>query len=279
MTFDLITPVTVGDLTFDVRMLGPEDGDPVILLHGFPENSLSWSSVAARLADTGLRVIAPDQRGYSPGARPTDVDAYATTVLAGDIIDLADALGIDTFHLVGHDWGAAVSWVVAAAHPRRLRTLTAVSVPHLAAYGAALSRDADQQARGAYIGLLRQAGKAEDLLLEDGAKRLRAMYGGIVTAAQADSYIGPLSEPDALTAALNWYRAMRSDLGALSAVSVPTTYVWSDQDVAIARAGAEQCGRFVEADYRFVELAGISHWIPEEAPDSLAEAILVRIGT
>ncbi|AXT86094.1 alpha/beta hydrolase [Aeromicrobium sp. A1-2] len=279
MTYQETTPVTVGDLSFDVRMLGPQGGDPVVLLHGFPENSLSWTAVAARLVDAGLRVIAPDQRGYSPGARPTEVGAYATSTLAGDVIGLADALGLGTFHLVGHDWGAAVAWVVAAEHPERLRSLTAVSVPHLAAYGAALVDDPDQQQRAAYIGLLRQAGKAEDLLLEDGARRLRAMYGSTVSPAQVDSYVGPLSEPGALTAALSWYRAMQSDLGDLPSVIVPTTFVWSDQDLAIARIGAEQCGQYVDADYRFVELAGISHWIPEEAPDSLAEAILVRVSS
>ena len=277
MTYDETTPVTVGDLTFDVRMVGAEDGEAVVLLHGFPENSLSWSGVAALLAGTGLRVIAPDQRGYSPGARPGGVEAYTTDLLADDVIGLADALGIGTFHLVGHDWGAAVSWVTAVRHRERLRTLTAVSVPHLAAYGAALRGDADQQQRASYIGLLRQAGKAEELLLEDEARRLRKMYEGHVRPAQVDSYVAMLSEPGALTAALNWYRAMRSELGSLAPVTVPTTYVWSDQDQAIGRAGAERCEEFVDADFRFVELTGTSHWIPEQDPEVLAEAILARV--
>ena len=278
MTYDETTPVTVGDLTFDVRMAGPADGEPVILLHGFPENSLSWSGVVPLLAGAGLRVVAPDQRGYSPGARPSEVESYTTDLLADDIAGLADALGIDTFHLVGHDWGAAVAWVTAVRHRDRLRTLTAVSVPHLAAYGAALQGDADQQQRASYIGLLRQPGKAEHVLLKDDAQRLRAMYEGHVRPAQVDSYVALLSQPDALTAALNWYRAMRADLGSLPAVTVPTTYVWSDQDQAIGRAGAERCGEFVDADFRFVELTGTSHWIPEQDPEALAEAILARVG-
>ncbi len=278
MTYDETTPVTVGDLTFDVRMAGAADGEPVILLHGFPENSLSWSGVVPLLVGAGLRVIAPDQRGYSPAARPTGVEAYTTDRLADDVIDLADALGVDTFHLVGHDWGAAISWVIATRHRERLRSLTAVSVPHLAAFGAALRDDADQQQRGSYIGLLRQAGKAERVLLEDDARRLRAMYEGHVRPAQIDSYVAQLSAPGALTAALNWYRAMRSDLGSLPPVTVPTTFVWSDQDPAIGRVAAERCGEFVDADFRFVELTGISHWIPEQDSEVLAEAILARIG-
>ncbi|MEV7398509.1 alpha/beta hydrolase [Aeromicrobium sp. NPDC092404] len=278
MTYDEQTPVTIGDLVLDVRLLGPEDGEPVVLLHGFPENSSSWSGVAPLLAAAGLRVIAPDQRGYSPGARPVGVEAYTTDRLADDVVDLSDALGIGTFHLVGHDWGAAVSWVTAARHPDRLRTLTAVSVPHLAAYGAALKGDADQQQRASYIGLLRQPGKAEDLLLEDDARRLRAMYEGHVRPAQVDSYVAQLSAPGAMTAALSWYRAMRSDLGSLPPVTVPTTFVWSDQDAAIGRAAAARCGEFVDADFRFVELTGISHWIPEQNPEVLAGAILARVG-
>ena len=151
MTFERLEPVAVGDLTFDVRTLGPGDGEPVVLLHGFPETSLSWTAVAPVLADAGFRVIAPDQRGYSPDARPSAVADYAMEHLVDDVLGLADALDLDTFHLVGHDWGAAVAWAVAAYHGDRLRTLTAVSVPHLAAFNAALRDDADQQERASYI--------------------------------------------------------------------------------------------------------------------------------
>jgi pimeloyl-ACP methyl ester carboxylesterase len=277
MSFDDTKPVTVGELTFDVRSAGADDGTPVILLHGFPENSRSWTSVAPVLADAGLRIFAPDQRGYSPGARPAGADNYATDVLAGDVIGLADGLGLERFHLVGHDWGAAVAWVTAARYADRLHTLTAVSVPHLTAYGRALRSDPDQQQRASYIGLLRQPGKAEDLLLEDDARRLRAMYQGGVPDAQLESYVAQLSEPGALTAALNWYRAMTADLSALPSVTVPTTYVWSDQDLAIGRVPAEECVDHVDADYRFIELAGVSHWIPEQAPDALAAAIIERV--
>ena len=277
MTFDETTPVNVGEMTFDVRLAGPEGGKPVMLLHGFPETSLSWSTVVPQLVDAGLRVMAPDQRGYSPGARPSDVADYTTDALAGDVVAIADSLGLDAFHLVGHDWGAAVAWVAAAKHGDRLQSLTAVSVPHLAAYGGALRRDPDQQQRASYIALLRQEGKAEHVLLEDDARRLRVMYGDAVPASQAASYLAHLSEPGALTAALNWYRAMQADLASLPVVTVPTTYVWSDQDLAIGRVPAELCGDFVDADFRFVELVGVSHWIPEQAPDALAEAIIARV--
>lgn len=270
--------IAVGDLNFDVWIDGPAEGDPVVLLHGFPQSAAGWSLVTPHLIEAGLRVIAPNQRGYSAGARPVDVSAYGTDELVGDVTGLLDALSLDSAHIVGHDWGAAVAWTLTAHYPERVRTLTAASVPHLAAYGKALREDADQQRRASYIGLLRQPGKAEDLLLEHDAGRLRAMYGGTVPDDQVEAHLAILSEPGALTAALNWYRAMTANLGELPPVKVPTTYVWSDRDTAIGRAGAIDCAHFVDAAYEFVQLTGISHWIPEEAPDRLSRAIIDRIG-
>jgi len=276
MTYESAIPVQVGALTFDVHTIGPDDGDPVVLLHGFPETSLSWNQVAPRLADAGLKVVAFDQRGYSPGARPLDIASYATGLLARDVVDVADALGIGRFHLVGHDWGGAVAWVVAGRRPDRVRTLTAVSVPHLGAYNAALRDDPDQRQKASYISLLRQEGRAEDLLLADGARRLTAMYGDAVPIALVVRYVAHLADPGALTAALSWYRAMGPDLADTPRTQVPTTFVWGALDQAIGRVPAEACGDYVDADYRFVELDGVGHWVPEQAPDSLAEAVLVR---
>lgn len=266
-------------LTFDVWTAGPEDAEPVILLHGFPQSASGWDLIAPILVDAGLRVVVPNQRGYSAGARPTGVADYAIDVLVGDVVGLLDALGIDAAHVVGHDWGAAVAWPLAVHHSDRLLSLTAVSVPHLAAYGRALREDPDQQQRASYIGLLRQPGKSEELLLENDAARLRAMYGDIVPAEQVEAHLKILTEPGALTAALNWYRAMTADLGELGVVRVPTTYVWSNGDIAIGRAGARLCGDYVEAPFEFVELDGVSHWIPEESPDALAAAILSRVAS
>jgi len=268
--------VQVEDLVFDVETFGPEDGVPVVLLHGWPQDARSWRPVASRLADDGLRVVVPDQRGYSPGARPEGVDAYATTVLAQDVVAIMAELGHDRFHLVGHDWGAAVAWVVATAHADHVLSLTAVSVPHLAAYNEALSVDPDQQQRAAYIGLLRQEGKAERLLLEDDGARLRAMYGGDVDPADEQAYVERLREAGAMTASLNWYRAMGPELGSTPDVTVPTTFVWGADDLALGRYGAERCGDHVTADYRFVEVPG-GHWLPDTHPDLLAREILARV--
>ncbi|TYP89936.1 alpha/beta fold hydrolase [Blastococcus xanthinilyticus] len=273
----------VGDLTFDVRVDGPEDGRPVLLLHGFPQTSASWAAVTPLLTQAGLRTYAPDQLGYSPGARPAEVEAYAMQNLAQVTADLMTALEIPVADVVGHDWGANVAWTLAAWHSDRVRTLTAVSVPHPAAYTAAFRIDPEQKERSAYIRLFWQPGKAEEVLLADDARRLRRMLlgadGGTGVSPEAvDQYVAVLSAPGALTAALNWYRAMSSDTR-VDKVDVPTTYVWSDADVAIGRTAAEACAEFVTGDYRFVELPGITHWIPEQAPEQLAAAILDRVAT
>ena len=104
-----LTQVAVGDFTFDVRMAGPDDGEVVILLHGFPQTSYEWRHQLGALAEAGYRAVAPDQRGYSHGARPPDVEDYTVSLLVGDVLGLADAIGAERFHVVGHDWGAAVA--------------------------------------------------------------------------------------------------------------------------------------------------------------------------
>src|SRR5919112_3276256 len=169
--------VDVGDLTFDVRADGPEDGRPVLLLHGFPQTSASWAAVTPILTQAGLRTYAPDQLGYSPGARPDEVAAYSAQNLAQVTADLMTAMEVPRADVVGHDWGANVAWTLAAWHPDRVRSLTAVSVPHPTAYTVAFRVDPEQKERSAYIRLFWQAGKAEEVLLEDDMRRLRRMLG------------------------------------------------------------------------------------------------------
>ncbi|MER5704016.1 alpha/beta hydrolase [Micromonospora sp. NPDC002296] len=267
-------------LTFEVRTGGPADGEPVLLLHGFPQHGGEWDEVTPALHAAGLRTYAPDQRGYSPLARPGAVEAYRLPELVADAAALLDALGVDAAHVVGHDWGSIVAWGLAASHPDRVRTLTAVSVPHPAAMAHALATDTEQKARSSYIALFRKPGKAEKVLLALRAAALRKLLGGVGDAARVARYAEPMREPGALTAALNWYRAMsRADLAAVGPVPVPTAFVWSSRDIAIGRTAAEACAAHVTGDYRLVELPGVSHWIPDEAPGPLAETILARTGT
>ena len=262
-----------------VRLWGAEDGVPVLLLHGFPQTSRSWHDVADRLlaARPDLLLVAPDQRGYAPGARPEDQAAYGIEELTGDALAVADAVGAETFHLVGHDWGASLGWHLAAHVPARLRSLTALSIPHLAAYGWAVRNDPDQMRLAEYLAVFRTPGHGETALMKDDAQRLREIYAGQVAAADVEAYVA-LMRDGALTPALNWYRAMGRELKDTPAVTtVPTTYVWGSEDQAVSRAAAERCQAHVEGDYRFVELPGATHWTPDECPGEVAEAVLTRI--
>lgn len=254
---------------------GPERGT-VLALHGFPESPWEWESVADLVTRQGYRVVAPAQRGYSSGARPGEVDAYAIEELSADALAVLDHLGLESVHVLGHDWGASVAWWLAAHHPGRVTTLTAVSIPHLSAFAEAIESDADQQARSAYFDLFRQEGKAEDVLLEGDAHRLRAMFGGQVPDDLIDKHFTLVGKRAGLTAALNWYRAMRRY--DLPDVPVPTTYLWGEEDPAVARSGAEATAARVTGEYRFVPLPGIGHWIPEQVPEVVAAEVLSRIG-
>lgn len=269
-----LTRVPLGDLSFDVVDLGPEDAPAVLLLHGFPQSSWEWRAVWPALLDAGFRVLAPDQRGYSPGARPDGVDAYRMPALVGDAVGLLDAVGVDRAHVVGHDWGAAVAWQVAGRHPARVRSLTAVSVPHPAAFGAALRTDPDQRARSQYM-LEFNEPDAEERLLADGAARLRSGFGALP---DGDLYVRRMQEPGALTAALAWYRARQSGMrDPLPPVTVPTLYVWSDEDVALGPVPAHATASHVDGPYRFEVLHGVSHWVPEQAPEQLVPLLLEHL--
>jgi pimeloyl-ACP methyl ester carboxylesterase len=269
--------LTANGLVFDALTDGPADGRLVVLLHGFPQTSWSWRGVIPPLVAAGCRVVAPDQRGYSPGARPDSVSAYRMPELVADVVGMLDALGADRADVVGHDWGAAVAWQLAARHPGRVRTLTPVSVPHPLAFVAALRNDEDQRQRSAYMQFFRQVGTAEETLLADDAAALRGVFGQ-QPGVDGERYAALMREPGVLTKCLNWYRAQDlSDIEDVGPTTVPTLYVWSDEDVALGPAAAHATADHVSAPYRFELLHGISHWIPEQAPDRLAGCILEHL--
>ncbi|MDI2032240.1 alpha/beta hydrolase [Saccharopolyspora sp. TS4A08] len=266
-------PTPAGE--FDALTAGPEDGRPVLLLHGFPEAAVEWSEQLGVLGGAECFAVAPDQRGYSSGVRPQQVADYRMDELVGDVLAIADHFGWQRFDLVGHDWGAAVAWSVAAEHPDRVRTLTAVSIPHLDAFTRAVREDEDQQQRSAYMQALRSS-TAEKTLLADNAAKLRRIYYPGVPEHHVDDYVQRLTEPGALTGALNWYRASRFN-GEIGPITVPTLYVWSTEDVAVGSTAALATERHVTGPYRFEMLQEVSHWIPEEAPDSLTRLLLQHL--
>jgi pimeloyl-ACP methyl ester carboxylesterase len=269
-----------GDLVFDVRDAGSPDGEPVVLLHGFPQDAGAFDRLSPALHQSGLRTLAADQRGYSPGARPAHRSAYRVRAAVDDVLALLDAAGLESAHVVGHDWGGAAAWALAAWHPWRVRTLTVLSIPHPAAMAQALV-SSDQVLRSGYIGFFQLPVVPERVLLAGGGALLRrGLRQGGLPDDMVERYVARMQEPGALTAALNWYRAIpfggRDRVGT---VRVPTLLVWGDRDVALGRAAIEASAAFVTGPYRLEVLEGATHWLPEAEADRLAELITAHVRT
>jgi pimeloyl-ACP methyl ester carboxylesterase len=269
----LSIPTPAGN--FDAIASGPEDGRPVLLLHGFPEAAIAWEEQVAKLGSEGFRAVAPDQRGYSPGVRPEQVAEYGIDTLVEDALAMADSLGWGKFDLVGHDWGAAVAWWTADHAPERLRTLTAISTPHPAALAEAMHTDEDQHLRSGYMTEWRQSRVTERRMLADDADALRRMFDWKVAPSKIDEYVRRLSEPGALTAALNWYRAGRPG-GKIGKITVPTLYVWSTEDVAFGSTAALATENWVDAPYHFQMFEDVSHWVVEEVPEAVSALLMAQ---
>jgi pimeloyl-ACP methyl ester carboxylesterase len=268
-------------LEFRVLQEGPAEGRLVVFLHGFPQSAGEWRAELDALARAGYRTVAPDQRGYSPGARPSGVEAYHVDHLVADVLAICDQLGAERFDVVGHDWGAIVAWVVAARHPGRVRTLTVVSVPHPEAFADAYASPLSQQREmSGYIDVFRAGGGAGELMLagEDGDGLRRMFEGQGIGVAAAAEHAAVHADPGALTAALNWYRATHPTLmRGIAPVTVPTLFVWGTLDPAISREAAEGCAQYVHGPFRFEVLEGAGHWIPEANSGRLITLLLEHL--
>jgi pimeloyl-ACP methyl ester carboxylesterase len=279
-----VAELAVGGHTFRARTAGPADGPVVLLLHGFPQTSRCWTAQLAALAEVGYRAVAVDQRGYSPGARPDDPAAYAMPHLVDDVLGIVEALGGDPVHLVGHDFGGSVAWTVAGHHPDRVRTLTVASTPHPLAFvrayqAGATSDSSDQNRRSGYMRAFRGTprGQLEAQLLADDGAGLRLVFTGLPEAA-VDAHVCDLSEPGALVAAIDWYRAMSARASAaVPPCVVPTLYVWSDGDPAISRDAAIATADHVSGPYRFEVLEGVGHWVPQLAAERFTSLLLAHL--
>lgn len=280
-------------LTFDVDDSGPPDGPAVVLLHGWPQDRTSWHAVTPRLTDAGLRVLAPDLRGYSPGARPPRHLDYGITELAGDVLALLDEAGVERAHIVGHDWGGALAWALESRHPDRVETLTVLSTPSPAgmAHGA---RHGDQLKHSWYMAIFALPVVpvlffrlfAQQILEKIGMPRERAAYDA-----------RRLREPSSAAGTFNWYRAAlsptmlwrkrRAKGGPRRSVHrrrVPTAYLWGSRDPAFSEASThftvdqlrERAGEQLDLVHAVELDAG--HWLMETHPGTVAEVVLDRIG-
>lgn len=266
-----------GDLEFDVRDSGPGTAGTVVLLHGFPQDATAYDGVVPVLVDSGLRVLVPDQRGYSPGARPTGRAAYVMEELVADVLALVDAADVERVHVVGHDWGGAVAWNVAGRHPDRVASVTSLSTPHPAAMQAVMLRST-QGVRSSYIAGLQLPWLAETVALAARGALLRAVLtrSGLPRPA-AEHYVSRMREPGALSSALGWYRALPLTSGrGPGRIRVPACLVHGRRDPFFAEAAVRETARFVVGDLREVALDA-GHWLPETRAADVAAAILDQV--
>lgn len=271
-------------LVFECDAAGELDAPLVLLLHGFPQTSYTWRHQLPALAEAGFLAVAPNQRGYSPGARPEGAAHYATELLVADAIGIADTLGRPRFHLVGHDWGGQLAWLLAANHPHRVETLTVLSRPHPRAFAEAMKSDAQQAHRSRHHRAFQDLDSAR-LLLEDDARRLRRSFQDQgVADADIEAYLSRLASEEALDAALNWYRsAGTSTLALVGAnvgnIEVPTLYLWGDEDATVGRAAAEATADCVDADYRMHVVEGAGHFLTDQQAEVVTRELLTALGS
>jgi pimeloyl-ACP methyl ester carboxylesterase len=261
--------VTANGVELNVEVHG--DGDPVLLVHGWPDSAQLWRNQVPVLTAAGYRVITPDLRGFGHSARPDEVASYKLANSVADMAAILDAVGVPAAHVVGHDWGAGVAWLTAMYLPDRVRSLTALSVPHLAV------PDTPRQREMAWYQLFFQFEEvAEATLRYDDWAALREMAVGY---ADIEKAIADLSRPGALTASLNWYRANRAPRmpgprRTFPPVTAPTLGIWSDGDRYLDGVRMRASGDHVTGQWQYAEISGASHWIPLDAPDKLSELLL-----
>jgi pimeloyl-ACP methyl ester carboxylesterase len=277
-------------ITLNVALAGDPARPPVVLLHGFPESHRTWREIAPRLEDKHFLVM-PDQRGFAGSDRPQEVEAYAADTLVADIFALADALSIERFALVGHDWGGAIAWAAALKHPERLTRLAIVNAPHPLIFQKSLIEDSAQRAASQYITAFRLPGfeKAVEAMGYDAffeKSFSRHVDLSIIPEAEKRQYIADWSQPGAMSAMLNWYRGSKLVvpppgftvpvpdwlLKPFPKVKVATLVMWGMRDAALLPVQLDGLDALVD-DLTVLRLPDAGHFAPWEAPAAVASAL------
>lgn len=282
-------------VTLNVALAGPADAPPVILLHGFPESHRTWRGLAPLLADQ-FRLVMPDQRGFACSDRPAEVDAYRTDLLVDDIFALAEALGLERFALVGHDWGGAISWPAALRNDPRLERLAIINAPHPVVFQKSVIEDAGQRAASQYITAFRTPGfeKAAEAMGWD--TFFDKSFSGhvdlaIILPQERAQYVAEWSAPGGFEAMLNWYRASQLIVPPPGAqvpvpdwvlklfpkVRVPTLVIWGMKDKALLPLQLEGLDTLVD-DLTIHRIPDAGHFVPWEKPEAVAAALKPFLG-
>jgi len=266
--------VSVDELTFTCRVSGMEnDGEAVILLHGFPETSRMYYDLIPVLVSEGYKVVAPDQRGYSQGARPPKISDYSIDKLSQDVIDIADAFQFEKFHLVGHDWGSAVGWVTAALYSERIISWTALSVPHLDAFFDAINTDKDQQRKSQYIKFFKKPILPELYFKIFGYTYLKNIWRKS-SQLEIEKYLEVFKQRGALKASLNWYREnMKDENKMIGNIDTPTLIIYGLKDMAIGEKSVDESEKYLKGDYKIEKLES-GHWLIQESFEAVSKSII-----
>ena len=274
--------IKVGEIRLALDREGT--GAPVILLHGFPELAHSWRYQRPALVAAGYEAITPDLRGYGESDRPSAVDDYALARLVGDLTGLIDALGHESVHLVGHDWGGSITWVTAALRPELVRSLSILNSPHPVA-SAEARQIPEQRQKSWYMLLFQFTGIAEAWSSNDDFANLRSTFyataaEGAISAEDEEVFVGALRKDGALTAALNYYRANTPPTSWLKPppdlppITVPTQIIWGEADAYMSEVLLEKTVAKIDGTPQVTRLPGVSHWVQQEAPDRVNEALV-----
>lgn len=273
---DGLVRIPANGMTFRARVAGFSGSGPgVILLHGFPETSAMWGPLADTATAAGFRVVALDQRGYSPGARPDGVASYVVPELIDDVLAVADSAGFERFHLVGHDWGCVVGWGVAIQHPDRVESWAGLSIPHPGALRAELERE-----RPTYIKVFTAPWLPELFFTWNRLALMRK--GGFegMSPEQQREYLAVFSEPGALTGALNWYRAIATSLGDAARVDgpvrAPTLFIYGTGEGWVTPERLEVQRTLVDGPYTELELDA-GHWLMQEQTEAVVGAVMQHL--
>jgi pimeloyl-ACP methyl ester carboxylesterase len=275
------TKIKIDNLIFDCRTDGNKEDELIIFLHGFPETSYMWKKLMSSFSENGFYCIAPNLRGYSKGACPKGKKHYSLDKLAKDVLDISEFLNKPKFHLVGHDWGAAIGWKVVHDYKDRILSWTGISVPHLQAFGKAIVVDQEQSKMSQYIKNFQLPYLPEIQIRKNDFRVFKKLWKNS-DSNEIDDYLEVFGNPKQLTASLNYYRsnykllkkAAKNQI--LGNIHIPTLFIWGNKDIAIGSYSVSENHQYMKSDYEFIELKS-GHWLIQTNYPELKDAITKHI--
>ncbi len=267
--------IQANGINLRVALAGPKSGNPVILLHGFPDASFGWNSQILALAQAGFYVIAPDQRGYNLSDKPEGVENYRVEILVADILALADALHLPQFNLAGHDWGAMVSWSLAASHPQRVKRLAILNVPHPRVMNRFLQKNWRQRLNSWYIFFFQIRALPEIALGAFDGRLLARQMCKSLSKAEIKRYRAAWAQPGAMKAMINWYRALFQSRqpAPREKIQMPVLVIWGKKDAYLVWQMAQESIEMCE-NGRLEIVEDATHWVHQDRPKKVNQLLI-----